>query len=162
MQVFVSTMSNVSRMTSKHDITHVLSLIEPGKKPFLHPQRKVVWQVINFSDDWDPNVSSAPKREDVKEIIKFGRELEEDARVLVHCYAGISRSTAGALIMLHLNDPELAVDELVDRIIKIRDVAYPNELICRYADEILGIDKLHKAAKTTQKISDEKYGSFTV
>jgi predicted protein tyrosine phosphatase len=40
-----------------------------------------------------------PQEEDIRRIIDFAERLEPNARVLIHCAAGISRSTAAAWIV---------------------------------------------------------------
>ena len=58
-------------------------------------------------------------------------------RLLVHCHFGISRSTA-AMAMLIARDPSLTGDEVFARLLRIRPRAWPNSLMVRYADELLG------------------------
>jgi len=63
----------------------------------------------------------------VVEIITFVRQLPPGARLLVHCAAGISRSTAAALIALreHGVDYEGALAE----VLRVRDIAQPNAMM---------------------------------
>jgi predicted protein tyrosine phosphatase len=97
---------------------------------------------LTFDDIlWEPTPESnmvAPSREHVQEIIDFGRTIE-GGHLLVHCQAGISRSTAATLMVLALNSaPSHAkeLDELVRRArptVRVR----PNDLMLEYADDIL-------------------------
>lgn len=85
-----------------------------------------------------PN-TKPPTKEFVEEIISYFDSLIEETRpvhLLVHCYTGISRSTAAALVALYrmYGDEKKALIELL----KVRPASYPNKLIIKYADEIMG------------------------
>ena len=50
--------------------------------------------VISFDDVTDPRYSDAPRLEQIKRIVEWG--AKQEGSLLVHCHAGISRSTACA------------------------------------------------------------------
>lgn len=86
-----------------------------------------------YADDW------LPAKEQFERILKFVNTLPENAKILVHCAAGISRSTATGLMIL-VNEgwePEMAVKHLRNKHPENR-AFWPNDLILSYADEILG------------------------
>src|ERR1035441_6921771 len=56
------------------------------------PQAKLLFSF--FDDVSDPGYPDAPCLKDVKRILAFTNQLPERAKVLVHCRAGVSRSTA--------------------------------------------------------------------
>lgn len=90
-----------------------------------------------------------PAAEDVKRILAFGKDMAHFAthgvdlptRVIVHCYAGHSRSTAAAL-MLFLQAMPTATDTEVLRAFTSAceegAMVRPNFLMLRLADEALG------------------------
>lgn len=41
-----------------------------------------------------------PEKRHVEEILEFGDKIGEDENILIHCSAGISRSTAVAMLIL--------------------------------------------------------------
>jgi predicted protein tyrosine phosphatase len=98
--------------------------------------------LITYCDDCErdlpQNGYTAPTREQIAKILDFTKDLTDDDIVLVHCHAGISRSTAMALGILvqHGMDPIKALSHLED----IRPILYPNQLIVSYIDEILGLE----------------------
>ena len=53
-----------------------------------------------FEDVDDPDLPDAPRLRDVKRILDFTVKIPAKAKVLVHCRAGISRSTATASAIL--------------------------------------------------------------
>jgi len=50
--------------------------------------------VISFDDVTDPRYSDAPRLEQIKRIVEWG--AKQEGSLLVHCHAGISRSTSCA------------------------------------------------------------------
>jgi len=91
---------------------------------------------LEFLDSEDPIEPGAPERHHVEQLISFARNLPENPGILVHCDAGISRSTAAALILhyLCLGNPVDAANALLQN----QPNALPNRLFVHYADELLG------------------------
>ena len=88
--------------------------------------------------------SGGPTAEVADALVAFALRLHAEARVLAHCEAGISRSTAAALV-LDLAAPGLppgAQDRLEaawDRLFALRPEARPNRGLLRLADTRLGL-----------------------
>jgi predicted protein tyrosine phosphatase len=79
----------------------------------------------------------APVEDDLRRILAFTRELEADSEILVHCWAGISRSTAVAYaILCQATGPERE-RECIEAVIAARPQAFPNSLIVELCDKIL-------------------------
>ena len=60
--------------------------------------------------------------------------------LLVHCHAGISRSTASMTILLAEARPDADEDSLFAHIREIRSQAWPNSRMIGLADDVLGRD----------------------
>ena len=71
--------------------------------------------------------------EDIEAALRFAQDR---AKLLVHCHAGVSRSTAVALAILtdRSGDPDRALISLIE----MRPIAVPNRHIVSLADDILG------------------------
>ena len=90
--------------------------------------------------------ATAPMRNHVTEILKFGESClaahttVRPTTLLVHCYAGASRSTAAAFALAcqALGKGEEAA--ALDYVIRLRPQAFPNALIVKWADELLGLN----------------------
>ena len=78
-----------------------------------------------------------PQRGDVEAILTFGRDAAEAGGLLIHCHAGISRSTAATLMILAQAHPHESEDELADRLLQNRPQAWPNSRMITFADELL-------------------------
>ncbi len=79
-----------------------------------------------------------PRSEHVEQILRFAREWDHTGPLVVHCWAGISRSTAATFIALcALNDE--GVESLIARNIRTASkTATPNALMVSIADDLLG------------------------
>lgn len=138
MKIFVCQRSKVSRMTSKVDATHLLSILDPGKKPFLHPMMdRKNHLLIHCEDNLEEDELHSPTKKHVARILDWSRNLPEEAVVLVCCEAGVSRSTAAALSLLIQNLGIDKIEECVKLLLEVRPTACPNSLISRFADELL-------------------------
>ena len=90
-----------------------------------------------FADTYVPNHPEAPRLRDVKRILDFTKELPVKAKVLVHCRAGVSRSTATAYaILCQHSEPGMEVANLL-HVGTLRFLVVPNRLIIELADTIL-------------------------
>jgi predicted protein tyrosine phosphatase len=142
----ICSLGQVSKKTSRFDITHVLSLIDPlGMRVFLHPYHKVEWKQLKFEDIKDPDDRWAPNKDHVEQIIDWAKNLPDRTNLLVHCFAGVSRSSASAITIECARNNVKTIgelDEIYKYFFEIRPVMYPNDLIIQYADEILGLDGL--------------------
>jgi len=78
-----------------------------------------------------------PAVEHIERLLAFGRAWAAEAPVLVHCWAGISRSMAAAYILLcDRLGPGSEAD--IARMLRVRAPhACPNSLMVRFADEML-------------------------
>jgi predicted protein tyrosine phosphatase len=58
--------------------------------------------------------------------------------LLVHCHAGISRSTAAASLILMQANPHWPASAALEAVAALRPQAWPNLLILEYGDALLG------------------------
>ena len=88
--------------------------------------------VRRFDDIWvEEEGKVLPTKEDVETIIRHVQEIYP-SNLIVHCYAGVSRSTAIAYLLACLEkEPDDAIKMLNPMI------HYPNELIVKLGSEIL-------------------------
>jgi len=98
-----------------------------------------------------------PAFKHIYNIISLARDLiasECEHNVLVHCHAGVSRSTAVAILLRYLNgetEGEAVMNTLYDRY-----CMWPNQLILRIADKILENSDLYSTIKVWKKAEKEK------
>jgi predicted protein tyrosine phosphatase len=70
--------------------------------------------------------------------LEFGRTWDETAPMVVHCWAGISRSTATAFALACERSPEVSELEIARVMRRAAPHAYPNRRIVALADDLLG------------------------
>jgi predicted protein tyrosine phosphatase len=97
----------------------------------------------------------APSRLDVQAVIDFARGWQREAPMLIHCYAGISRSTAAALISAIAINPDLDDDVLAKRLREVSPSAKPNIRMISMADLMLG-----RAGRLLDAVSDMSVGEL--
>jgi len=82
----------------------------------------------------------APAHEHVTKLIHFVRGWDRGTPLVVHCYAGISRSTAGAFVAACTLNPDRDEHAIARALRRASPTATPNALIVSLADRILGRD----------------------
>ena len=94
---------------------------------------------LGFNDIIAPQEGmTPPAAEHVERLIEFVTSWDRKQPLVIHCYAGVSRSTAGAFIALASLNPTRDEAELAQEIRRRSPSATPNIRLVRFADEILG------------------------
>jgi predicted protein tyrosine phosphatase len=124
--------------------THVVSIWDKSFYDDLDCREKVKAVAPNaeilfsfFDDVDDPTLPDAPTLRQIKRILDFTEQIPAKARVLVHCRAGVSRSTATAYAILCQHSPPGSEIENLLHVETLRDLVMPNRLIIRLADNLL-------------------------
>ena len=79
-----------------------------------------------------------PTEAHVEKLIAFVTAWDRSAPIVVHCYAGISRSTAGAFIAACALNPQRDELSIARTIRSFSPSAQPNSMLVSLADNILG------------------------
>jgi predicted protein tyrosine phosphatase len=82
----------------------------------------------------------APDEAMVSRIVKFGAAWTAEAPMLIHCWAGISRSTATAFILACERNPDAAESDIAASLRAASRYATPNRRFVALADDLLGRD----------------------
>lgn len=138
-KVFVCSKSEARKVTKKVGATHLVSLLDPGDHLFRGPRLQALpYLYLPCADVLSTQFADAPTRDQVAALLDFTKDLTRDDVLVVHCFAGVSRSTAAAFAVLcqHQRDPEIARALLVTQ----RPKAQPNTVISKYADDLLGFN----------------------
>jgi predicted protein tyrosine phosphatase len=80
----------------------------------------------------------APSDLHVEQVLNFVRAWDRSAPLVVHCYAGISRSTASAFAAACALNPHRDEVAIARQIRAASPIASPNRLIVTLADKALG------------------------
>ena len=83
-----------------------------------------------------------PQLTDVEQLLEFGRRLgrepRADAHLLVHCHAGVSRSSASMALLIAQAMPKRSGNVIFADILRIRPQIWPNLRIIEIGDRTLG------------------------
>lgn len=82
----------------------------------------------------------APCDSHIEQVLSFVRAWDRGAPLVVHCYAGISRSTASAFAAVCALNPHRDEIAIARQIRAASLIASPNRLIVSLADKALGRD----------------------
>lgn len=135
---------------AKVGVSHVLSILDPAdpEPPVFGRFRPHRRTSLRFHDVVVPvDGHQLPVEADVERILEFGRDVasSDPLHLLVHCYAGVSRSTAASLILMAQANPGREA-ELFAELIEVRPRAWPNSRMVGFADDLLGCNGRLKAA----------------
>src|SRR6476661_1248255 len=79
----------------------------------------------------------APCEQHIEKVLAFVRGWDRSAPLVVHCYAGISRSTASAFAAACMLNPHKDEMAIARQIRAASPIAQPNRLIVGHADKLL-------------------------
>lgn len=139
-KILITPLSLLEESIRVHRPSHVVTLLSPEHMietpEGFAPERHLRLGVNDIVDAWG---GEAPPSEDhVRALLAFAREWTADAPLLVHCWAGVSRSSAAAYTILcdRLGNGR---EHAIAQMLRARSPhADPNRLIVRIADELLG------------------------
>jgi predicted protein tyrosine phosphatase len=80
----------------------------------------------------------APRADHIEALIEFALDWGGEGDMVVHCWAGISRSTAAAFAALCAINPPGHEAVIAARLRQASPTAQPNRLMIRLADQCLG------------------------
>ena len=80
----------------------------------------------------------APSDSHIEQVLDFVRGWDRNAPLVIHCYAGISRSTASAFAAACMLNPHRDEISIARQIRAASAIASPNRLIVSLADRALG------------------------
>ena len=130
----------------RNSFTHVISIWDPewiehgGVEQQLRKRlpTQTLLHIAYFHDtSFEEPGRRAPIEDDVRRILDFAAGLDPAGSVLIHCWAGISRSTAIAYAVLCQSTGPGHETDCLEGVLVARPQAFPNALIVALADRIL-------------------------
>ncbi len=139
--IVVAPLARIAEMAVRHGAREMISLM--AKEQAFH--RPAVIQahrhlLLNMNDIAFKGTGNlvAPDETHVREIIDFAHDWDRRAPLLIHCWMGVSRSPAAALIAALSLSPEQDDMVLVRRLRAASPYATPNARLVQIGDDILG------------------------
>jgi predicted protein tyrosine phosphatase len=139
--IHVTSLSALGTVIARLQNYDLLTLLSPG-----HPETD--WSAFScvrhvrlaFHDIVEPMPGlTLPDRDTMQAVLDFGRQSEPQRALLIHCWAGISRSSAAAFVIACDRNPSFERD-IASELRRRAPFVTPNRLMIRLADELLGRD----------------------
>jgi predicted protein tyrosine phosphatase len=130
--------ATVDETGARHIVT-LLRLTDRVTRPsHIAPENHLVLAVDDITAPQDGY--TVPGEEHVKRLIDFAGAWDRATPMVVHCFAGISRSTAGAYVAACALNPERDELQIAQAIRQASRTAQPNARIVGIADRLLKRD----------------------
>ncbi|MFN3522350.1 MAG: tyrosine phosphatase family protein [Phenylobacterium sp.] len=140
MTIIVCGLGDVAATLAARRPSHMVTLLDPATMIAtpggLQAERHLKLAVNDIAEPAEGLV--LPSEEVVRQLLEFGRGWDEAAPMLIHCWAGISRSTASAFVLACERNPEADEAVIAAAMRQAAPHAYPNRRIVALADDMLG------------------------
>jgi predicted protein tyrosine phosphatase len=140
--IHVCSLSRLQETVASTGARHVVSLLgredNLSRPAAILPENHLWLQVHDISAPLEGYVT--PETEHVEQLILFVRRWRRDTPLVVHCYAGISRSTAAAFVSVCALNPQSEERTIASALRRASPTATPNLRIVALADRLLERD----------------------
>ena len=152
----LAALPEIVRLTGASHVLTVMAKVDQVERPAsVRPENHMK---ISFDDITEPmDGFVAPNAEHVEQVLSFVRSWDRGAPLVIHCYAGVSRSTASAFAAACMLNPHRDEIEIARQIRAASPIAAPNRLIVSLADKALG-----REGRMLRALDEMGPGSMTV
>lgn len=138
--IYVCPLSKIEETARETEAEWMLTLLAEGtevtRPASILEDRHLYLALHVIVEPWEG--LTLPAEEHVGALLDFARRWDRRKPLLVHCFAGISRSTASAYIIAAALAPERDEFELAQHLREQSPSATPNGRMIAIADEMLG------------------------
>ena len=128
-----------ARQTGARSLVTLINVGTPvGRPTVIEADRHLFIGVSDIGEPMDGHIH--PAAEHVEKLLAFAKDWDRQEPVIVHCYAGVSRSTAAAFIIACAVAPERYEREIARAIRAASPTATPNRLLVSVADAMMKRD----------------------
>ena len=139
MSIIVCGLAEVPALIARRRPSHLVTLLDPASMietpDGVTAERHLKLGVNDIADPMEGLI--LPDESVVLRLLDFSRDWDESQPMLVHCWAGISRSTASAFVLACERSPEASEAEIAMTLRRAAAHASPNRRIVALADDIL-------------------------
>jgi predicted protein tyrosine phosphatase len=141
-KILVTPLADIEKVIGLDRPSHLLSLLGPDYMIDAHPRfpqgRHLRVSIHDIAEALDDHI--APGREHVEQVLDFADSWDRTSPMLIHCWAGISRSTASMFMILCKLNPQADELGIMRRMRRLAPHIQPNRRLVTFADERLGRD----------------------
>ena len=121
---------------ASHILTVMANVAQVQRPESVLPANHLRIQMDDITEHMDGFL--APTDSHIEQVLNFVRGWDRNAPLVVHCYAGISRSTASAFAAACMLNPHRDEISIARQMRAASPIAQPNRLIVSLADRALG------------------------
>jgi predicted protein tyrosine phosphatase len=140
--IHVCSLARLQETVDTVGATHVVTLLRDAhlivRPPRIAPDNHLIVRVDDITCPADGYTHAC--EDHIGDLIEFVQQWDRGAPLVVHCYAGISRSTAGAFTAACALSPQRDEADIAQALRRASPTATPNLLIVSLADRALGRD----------------------
>jgi predicted protein tyrosine phosphatase len=137
--IHVCSLARLHQTVENTGASHVVTLLKDvdliQRPSVIVPDNHLVLGMDDIAEERDGYV--APADEHLTKLISFVRGWDRTKPLIIHCYAGISRSTAGAFVAACVLNPQRQELAIAQAIRTASATATPNRRIISLADRML-------------------------
>jgi predicted protein tyrosine phosphatase len=135
----LSRVSETVRATGARSLVTLLNVEMLVSRPAeIDPERHLYIRIGDITEPLDGHI--LPAEEHVEQLIAFAQDWDRNDPLVIHCHAGVSRSTAAAFIIACALAPSRPENEIADTIRRASHTATPNRRMVAIADAMLKRD----------------------
>ena len=160
----VCPLSRLHETVEEARASHLVTLINEGtpvtRPPRIEPDKHLF---LGFNDITGPMDGFVPPDHHVvSTFIDFVQRWTAESPLVIHCFAGISRSTAGGFVAACLKRPGTHERAIASELRRVAPQATPNSLFVSIADDILGrkgrmVDAIRQIGRGTTAFEGEPF-----
>ena len=137
--IYICALSRLEETVKRTGARHIITAINPWsipKTPAGVDEANHLKLAINDIDT--PHTGLVhPESHHIETLLEFTERWNRDGPLVVHCLAGISRSTASAITAACALNPDVAETTIAQHLRQASATARPNPLMIELADKIL-------------------------
>jgi predicted protein tyrosine phosphatase len=146
--IVVCSLRAAHEQVARNKASHVISILSPDSEfPRFDSIEDNKHLKLSFNDITvaTPGLA-APESHDMQKLLSFIRAWDQELPIVIHCWAGVSRSTAAAYIATCLLKPKHDEEELATELRFASPSATPNPMLIALADQALSREGRMKRA----------------
>jgi predicted protein tyrosine phosphatase len=128
--------TTVARTGARTLVTLLRNDYHVSRPACIRPERHYRIPISDIVEPMEGQV--VPGRDHVDGFLAFLRGWDRSEPMLIHCFAGVSRSTAAAYIAACALAPQRTEEAIAWTLRKSSPTATPNALLVKHADDLLG------------------------
>ncbi len=138
--IHVCSLARLFETVEQTGARHIVSLIgdeaRVARPSCIAPENHLWLRLHDISAPLDGYI--VPAEEHITNLLNFVRDWDRRAPLVVHCYMGISRSTASAFAAVCALNPRRDEESIAQALRRASATATPNARIVSLADQLLG------------------------